>query len=86
MKLPPPHKLLAGPEMDAGVAGTFLPSIKLLVELCPQPFTARTLNVPPLNELPKLKEMVFVPAPETIVVPVGTDHKYEVALLTEATE
>jgi hypothetical protein len=86
LKLPPPHKLLAGPEIEAGMAGTFLPSVKQLVELCPQPFTARTLNVPLLNELPKLKEIVFVPKPETIVVPEGTDHKYEVALLTDATE
>ncbi len=74
MRVPPPQRLLTGPLIDAGVAGTFLPMLRLRVELCPQPFTARTLRVPPQKAEPKLNVMLLAPAPAVMVVPEGTVH------------
>jgi hypothetical protein len=56
----------------------------LRAELCPHPFTARTLKLPPQNAAPKLTVIVFVPAPDVIDVPVGKVHWYDVALFTAA--
>ena len=75
MNIPPPHRLLAGPDIVSGVVGVFLLKLKLRAELCPQPLTARTAKVPPVNDGPKLKLIVFVPAPAVIEVPVGIVHK-----------
>ena len=74
MRVPPPQRLLTGPLIVPGVAGVFLLMLNERVELCPQPFTARTLNVPPQKAEPKLSVMLLVPAPAVMVVPAGTVH------------
>ena len=74
MRVPPPQRLLTGPLIEAGVAGTFRLMLNVRAVLCPQPFTARTLNVPPQKADPKLSVMLLVPDPAVMVVPAGTVH------------
>ena len=70
-----PHTPLAWPLITEGVAAALRVMLRLRAVLLPQPFAALTLRVPlAVNPLPKLSEMLLVPAPETIVLPAGTVH------------
>ena len=59
--------------MADGVGG-FLLKPKVRAALCPQVLAARTDNVPDVNALPTLSEILFVPWPDTIVALVGAIH------------
>jgi hypothetical protein len=66
----------ACPTIPAGVPGVFLLNESVLTALWPQPFTPRTLKFAvATNPASNANWILVVPAPEMMVVPVGTVHR-----------
>jgi hypothetical protein len=74
-----------GPEVNEGIGDGFTVTAKLEAVPAPQEFEPATVIFPDTAEALKLTVIAFVPLPEAIVAPVGSTHKYVVALVIAGT-